>query len=67
MPYKNRILSLKETHRKLDDEIFRLEMLNADSLRIQELKRRKLTFKDEITRLEKLQWEEDTQRTGHVE
>jgi hypothetical protein len=65
MPYKNRILSLKETHRVLDDEIHRLEMLNADHFRIQELKRRKLNFKDEIARLEKLQWEEDTQRTGH--
>jgi len=29
------------------------------------LKKKKLLIKDEISKLSKLQWEEDTQRTGY--
>ena len=62
MPYRVKIKSLTETHRVLDEEVKRLESINADPLRISELKRRKLMFKDEIARLEKLQFEEDHER-----
>ena len=58
MSYQEKIKHLKETHRVLDDEIHNLEMLNGDQFRIQELKRRKLHFKDEITRLELLEYEQ---------
>ena len=62
MPYRNKIKSLTETHRVLDEEVKRLEMIGADPMRISEIKRRKLMFKDEIARLEKLQFEEDHER-----
>ena len=32
MPYRNKIKSLKETHRVLDDQIHHLELINADPL-----------------------------------
>ena len=62
MPYRVKIKSLTETHRVLDEEVKRLEMIGADPMRISEIKRRKLMFKDEIARLEKLQFEEDHER-----
>ena len=65
MPYRNKIKSLKETHRVLDDQIHHLELINADPLRISDLKKRKLMFKDEIIRLEKLQWEEEHERINY--
>lgn len=65
MPYRNKIKSLKETHRVLDDQIHHLELINADPLRISDLKKRKLMFKDEIARLEKLQWEEEHERINY--
>lgn len=64
MPYRNKIKSLTETHRVLDEEVKRLEVINADPLRISELKRRKLMFKDEIARLQKLQFEEEHERVN---
>ena len=48
MPYREQIRKLTETHRVLDDEVKRLEMINGNQQRITELKRRKLMFKDEL-------------------
>ena len=42
------LVRLIKTHRKIDEEISRLEMTYADTFRIQELKRRKLYYKDQI-------------------
>jgi hypothetical protein len=53
---KEKVKKLKETHRRLDDEILRLELIYADQFRIQELKRRKLYFKDEISKLEQIDY-----------
>jgi hypothetical protein len=58
MSNKEKIKHLKETHRVLDDEIHRLELVGGDHFRIQELKRRKLHFKDEITKLEQIDYEQ---------
>ena len=58
MSNKEKIKHLKETHRVLDDEIHRLELVGGDHFRIQELKRRKLHFKDEIAKLEQLDYEQ---------
>jgi len=60
MPYRARIQTLTETHRMLDQQIIEMEKdpkSNPDT--IAELKRKKLQYKDEIRRLEKLQWEHD--------
>lgn len=65
MPYRDKIRSLTETHRVLDDQIKHLETILADPMRINELKRRKLMFKDELARLHKLQWEETHERTDY--
>lgn len=62
MPYREQIRKLTETHRVLDDQVKHLEMIGADQMRINELKRRKLMFKDELSRLHRLQWEEDHDR-----
>lgn len=62
MPYREQIRKLTEIHNVLDTEIKRLEMLSADQDRITELKRRKLMFKNELSKLHKLQWEEDHER-----
>ena len=54
-------------HRLLDKQI--LEMQNnhpgVEVEHLAELKKKKLMLKDEISRLTKLQWEEDTQRIGY--
>jgi len=60
--YREKIKQLTETHRVLDDQIKYLESNNGDEMRIKELKKRKLMFRDEIARLNKLQWEEDHER-----
>ena len=60
MPYRNRIASLNEAHNLLDKQIQQLEKNpDSDALKISELKKKKLQYKDEIRRLERLQWEHD--------
>lgn len=60
MPYRNRIATLNESHRLIDMAIQELEKNpNSDALKISDLKKKKLQYKDEIRRLEKLQWEND--------
>jgi hypothetical protein len=47
------LAALKLEHRRLDDEVSRLAAkIDADQLEISRLKKRKLTIKDEILRLE---------------
>ena len=58
--YENRIKMLTETHRLLDIQISELEKSgNFDDQKMSELKKKKLQFKDEIVRLNRLQWEHD--------
>jgi len=64
MPYREQIRRLTETHRILDEQIKHLEMIHADAMRINDLKRRKLMFKDELAKLHKLQWEETHERVN---
>lgn len=60
MPYRNRIATLTESHRLIDNTINELEKNpNSDALKISELKKKKLQYKDELRRLERLQWEND--------
>lgn len=47
------LATLKLEHRRLDDEVGRLAAkIDADQLEISRLKKKKLTIKDEILRLE---------------
>ena len=59
--YEGRIKHLKESHRIIDDRIIahELEHPGTESQLVQEWKKQKLLLKDEIRRLERLQWEHD--------
>lgn len=62
MSYKERIKNLQESHKVLDEQIKKLETLSDNDFKVQELKKKKLVIKDEISRLTRLQWEEDHER-----
>lgn len=57
MPYRNRISFLQETHRNLDRQVSLMEQNKAPAEDIINLKKKKLDVKDEIARLNKLQFE----------
>lgn len=59
MPYRNRINALSESHRLIDEQITLLESRNGDQAKIAEMKKQKLIYKDELRRLERIQWEND--------
>lgn len=67
MSYKGRIQHLEEMHKLLDKQINEMQTNHpgVDVEHLAELKKKKLQLKDEIGRLTKLQWEEETQRTGY--
>lgn len=58
MPYRSRLQTLKESHRLIDETIEEKSKDSTyDELKLTELKKKKLQYKDEIRRLERLQWE----------
>lgn len=58
--YESRIKHLEESHRLLDKQISDLEKSgNFKDEVLAEMKKRKLQYKDEISRLTKLQWEHE--------
>jgi hypothetical protein len=58
--YENRIKHLEESHRILDKQIDGLEKTGAfDDLKMQNLKKQRLQFRDELAKLRRLQWEHD--------
>lgn len=60
MPYRKRIETLTESHRLIDEAITNLmKNPNFDELKVNEMKKQKLIYKDEIRRLEREQWEYD--------
>lgn len=67
MSYKDRIRHLEEMHKLLGKQIDDMQNNHpgVDVEHLAELKKKKLQCKDEINRLQKLQWEEDTQRIGY--
>jgi hypothetical protein len=67
MSYKSRINHLEEMHKLLDKQINEMQTNHpgVDVEHLAELKKKKLQLKDEIGRLNKMQWEEDTQRVGY--
>jgi hypothetical protein len=67
MSYKGRIKHLEEMHRLLDKQIHELQdnHPHVDESYLAEMKKKKLVVKDEISKLTRLQWEEDTQRVGY--
>lgn len=67
MSYKNRINHLEEMHKLLNKQINEMQTNHpgVDVEHLAELKKKKLQLKDEIGRLTKIQWEEETQRIGY--
>jgi hypothetical protein len=59
MSYHNRISFLEETHRRLDKQIKLLEECKGPAEDITHLKKKKLDIKDEISRLNRLQFESE--------
>jgi uncharacterized protein YdcH (DUF465 family) len=58
--YESRIKHLEEMHRVLDKQIDGLEKTgNFSDDHLTNLKKQRLTFKDELAKLRKLQWEHD--------
>ena len=58
--YETRIKHLEESHRVLDKQINQLLATGVfEDTKIQEMKKQKLQLKDEIRRLNRLQWEHD--------
>lgn len=67
MSYKSRINHLEEMHKLLDKQINEMQTNHpgVDIEHLADLKKKKLQLKDEISRLTKIQWEEETQRIGY--
>ena len=58
--YETRIKHLEEMHRVLDNKIETLEKTGVfEDTKLQEMKKQKLQLKDELRRLNRLQWEND--------
>ena len=61
--YEKRIEHLEIMHRELDKRITNLEKNGLyEDLKLEELKKQRLLYKDEIAKLKRLQWEEDHER-----
>lgn len=67
MSYKNRIRQLEEMHRALNKQIDNMERNHphVEIEKLANLKKQKLQIKDEISRLTKLQWQEENERVGY--
>jgi len=58
--YKQRIQQLEEAHKLLDKQIDTIVASNSyTDEAVNELKKKKLLYKDEIRRLNRLQWDHD--------
>jgi hypothetical protein len=59
--YKAKIKQLQESHKILNKQIDDMERNHphVEEARLSELKKKKLLIKDEIARLNKLQWDHD--------
>ena len=58
--YENRIKHLEESHRVLEQKIDTLEKNGLfEDMKMQELKKQRLLFRDELAILRRKQWEHD--------
>ena len=67
MSYKGRIQHLEEMHKLLDKQINEMQTNHpgVDIEHLAELKKKKLLLKDEISKLNRLHWEEENERVGY--
>jgi hypothetical protein len=61
MSYKSKIKHLEEIHKVLNKQIDDMERNHphVEEAKLAEMKKKKLQYKDELARLNKLQWEHD--------
>jgi hypothetical protein len=62
--YKSKIKHLEEMHKVINKQIDDMERNHphVEAEKLADMKKRKLQIKDEISRLNKLQWEHDHER-----
>jgi hypothetical protein len=60
MSYDDRIRQLERLHQDLDNKIDVMESHNqgTDEFKLQEMKKQRLAYRDELSRLRRLQWEQ---------
>ena len=60
MPYTQRIKTLDESHRLVDDQLFQLEKTGStDSAKIKSLQEAKTKYLNELRMLRRAQWDHD--------
>lgn len=66
MSYRERIKHLEQLHGELDREIDKMEKNHphVEEVRVHDMKKKRLQYRDELSRLRKLQWEEDHERVN---
>lgn len=63
MPYTNRIKTLEESYRLVDNQLFQLEKSNSqDSVKLQKLRETKQKYLTELQQLRRAQWDHDHER-----
>ena len=65
--YKSKIQHLEEMHRILNKQIDDMEKNHplVETVKLTDMKKQKLAIRDEISRLNKLQWEHDHEHVGY--
>jgi flagellar biosynthesis/type III secretory pathway chaperone len=63
MPYTNRIKTLEESHRVVDNQLFQLEKSGTgDPVKIQKLRETKEKYLAELRQMRRAQWDHDHDR-----
>lgn len=64
MSYKERIKHLEHLHKEIDQEIDKMEKNHphVSESKVHDLKKQRLLYRDELSRLRKLHWEEEHER-----
>lgn len=64
MTYRERIKHLEQMHREIDSEIDKMEKNHphVEETRVHDMKKKRLQYRDELSRLRKLAWEEEHER-----
>lgn len=63
MPYKQRIKTLEESHRMVENQLFQLEKTGStDTVKIQKLREAKQKYLTELQQMRRAQWDHDHER-----
>lgn len=64
MSYRERIKHLEQLHKQINEEIDKMERNHphVQEHKLHDMKKQRLAYRDELSRLNRLQWEEDHER-----